>query len=122
MIIQGRVKIKLSRFFDGRILNATVTKTAAGKYYVSLCIEEELIPKLNAGGVIAIDVKRVTTAIGDGAIDDGATLGKFLLDDVGPLGIAIVCPVAIVVGLGDIVHAAVIAEELAGIGNQDSTV
>ena len=52
----GRVKIKLSRFFDGRILNATVTKTAAGKYYVSLCIEEELIPKLNAGGVIAIDV------------------------------------------------------------------
>jgi len=52
----GRVKIRLSRTFDGRILNATVTKTASGKYYVSLCIEEALIPKLNAGGVIAIDV------------------------------------------------------------------
>ncbi|MBO4819257.1 MAG: IS200/IS605 family element transposase accessory protein TnpB [Firmicutes bacterium] len=52
----GRVKIKLSRGFKGRILNATVSKTATGKYYVSLCVEEELIPKPNAGGIIAIDV------------------------------------------------------------------
>ena len=52
----GRVKIKLSRGFDGRILNATVSKTPTGKYFVSLCVEEDLVPKPNAGGVIGIDV------------------------------------------------------------------
>ena len=52
----GRVKIKLSRDFEGRILNATVSRSATGKYYVSLCVEEELVPKPNAGGTVAIDV------------------------------------------------------------------
>ena len=35
----GAVKAKLSRSFDGRILHATVTRTAADKYFVSLCVE-----------------------------------------------------------------------------------
>ena len=52
----GRVKIKLSRSFKGRILNATVSRDPSGKYYVSLCVEEELIPKPNKGGMTGIDV------------------------------------------------------------------
>ena len=52
----GRVKIKLSRSFKGRILNATVSRDPSGKYYVSLCVEEELIPKPNAGSITGIDV------------------------------------------------------------------
>ena len=35
----GAVKAKLSRPFDGRILHATVTRIAADKYFVSLCVE-----------------------------------------------------------------------------------
>ena len=75
----GRVKIRLSRSFDGRILNATVTKTAAGKYYVSLCIEEELIPKLNAGGVITIDVgiKEFYTDSDGNKVDNPEVLKKY---------------------------------------------
>ena len=52
----GKVKIRLSRSFEGRILSATVSRSATGKYYVSLCVEEELVPKQNAGGIISIDV------------------------------------------------------------------
>ena len=52
----GSVKIKLSRDFKGRILNATVSKTRTGKYFVSLCLEEELTAKNNSGGLVGIDV------------------------------------------------------------------
>ena len=54
--IKGTVKLKYSRPFEGRILNATIEKTASGKYFVSLCCETELEPKPNAGGMIGIDV------------------------------------------------------------------
>ena len=52
----GKVKTRLSRSFEGRILNATVSKSNTGKYYVSLCVEEKLIPKSNAGGIVSIDM------------------------------------------------------------------
>ena len=54
----GKVKAKLSRSFDGKILNATVTRTASGKYYVSLCVEMDVDSLLcqNAGGSVGIDV------------------------------------------------------------------
>lgn len=52
----GSVKIKLSREFNGRILNATVSKAASGKYFVSLCVEEDIELYLNKGGEIGIDV------------------------------------------------------------------
>lgn len=54
--IVGWVKIKLSRTFNGRILNATVSQNATGKYYVSLCVREDLVTYSNNGGVIGIDV------------------------------------------------------------------
>lgn len=54
----GFVKIKLSRTFDGRILNATVIYTASGKYFVSLCVEldRKSLISSNNGGNIGIDV------------------------------------------------------------------
>lgn len=54
----GAVKIKQSRTFDGRILNATVSRTASGKYFLSLCVEMERSArqKTKHGGEIGIDV------------------------------------------------------------------
>ena len=39
------VKCKLSRKVDGKVLNATVSQSKSGKYYVSLCCKVENIPK-----------------------------------------------------------------------------
>lgn len=54
----GLVRIKRSRDFDGRILNATVSRTAAGKYFVSLCVEQDIenLKHANNGGKVGIDV------------------------------------------------------------------
>ena len=52
----GKVKARISRLPNGRILNATVSCTPSGKYFVSLCVEEELVLKPNAGGVIGLDL------------------------------------------------------------------
>ena len=54
----GLVRIKQSRDFDGRILSATVSRAASGKYYVSLCVEAEKESLLcpNNGKRIGIDV------------------------------------------------------------------
>lgn len=54
----GAVKTKLSRTFEGRILNATVSRSASGKYFVSLCVEldKESLPQPNSGGKIGLDV------------------------------------------------------------------
>ena len=54
----GLVKFEQSREFQGRILSATITRTAAEKYFVSLCVEEDIADNLkqNNGGQIGIDV------------------------------------------------------------------
>lgn len=54
----GLVRIKQSRDFDGRILSATVSRAASGKYFVSLCIEadKESLLRPNNGKQIGIDV------------------------------------------------------------------
>ena len=54
----GFVKIKQSRTFDGRILNATISYTASGKYFISLCVEtdKEKLISTNDGKEIGIDV------------------------------------------------------------------
>lgn len=54
----GTVKIKQSREIEGRILNATVSRTASGKYFVSLCVEldKAILLCANSGGEIGIDV------------------------------------------------------------------
>ena len=53
----GLVKAKLSRAIDGEILSATVSKTASGKYYVSLCCRvEKPAPLEQTELAIGIDV------------------------------------------------------------------
>ena len=54
----GWVKIKLSRIPDGAILNATISKTPTGKYFVSLCVREDWnnVLKRNSGGEVGVDV------------------------------------------------------------------
>ena len=54
----GWVKFKNSRNFDGKILNATISRTTTGKYFVSLCVEQDIAPLLrcNQGGEVGIDV------------------------------------------------------------------
>ena len=52
----GLVKSRGLQVFNGRVLNATVEKTNTGKYFCSLCVEEELEIKENNGGAIGIDV------------------------------------------------------------------
>lgn len=54
----GLVKIKQHREFEGKILNATVSRTASGKYFVSLCVEQDVenLLRSNNGGQIGIDV------------------------------------------------------------------
>ncbi len=54
----GLVRIKQSRAFEGKIQNATVSRTASGKYFVSLCVETDKASLLqtNRGKQIGIDV------------------------------------------------------------------
>lgn len=52
----GNVRIHLSRTFEGRILHATVIRTASEKYFVSLCIEEEVSFTPCGTGSLGIDV------------------------------------------------------------------
>lgn len=54
----GKVKCRISRPVQGRILSATVSQSASGKYYVSLCCRlEQDLPKLPATGtVVGLDV------------------------------------------------------------------
>ena len=52
----GPVRIKRSRDIRGRILNATISRTPTGRYFVALCVEEEVVPGANGGGMIGIDV------------------------------------------------------------------
>lgn len=49
----GFVKIKQSRDCDGRILSATISRTASSKYFVSFCMEQdkENLVRPNAGGM-----------------------------------------------------------------------
>lgn len=52
----GCIKYRGLSPFNGRILNATISRTASGKYYASLCVEEKLVVKPNAGCVVGIDM------------------------------------------------------------------
>ena len=52
----GFVKYKGLNNFEGRILNATISLSASGKYYISLCVETDEVVGTNRGGVIGLDV------------------------------------------------------------------
>jgi putative transposase len=51
------VKCKISRQVDGKILNATVSQSKSGKYYISLCCRVDNIPQFEpTGKQIGIDL------------------------------------------------------------------
>jgi len=54
----GLMRAKIHRDVVGRILNATISRTASDKYFVSLCVEVDKSTLIhpNAGGIIGIDV------------------------------------------------------------------
>ena len=52
----GGVKAKLSREVIGSIKNATITRTATGKYFVTLGVEQVIETKPNQGNEVGIDV------------------------------------------------------------------
>jgi len=53
----GNVKAKTSKQVQGRILNATVSQSPSGKYYVSICCTDVEIPKYKStGAVIGLDM------------------------------------------------------------------
>ena len=54
----GEVKCRVSKTVKGRILSATVSRAASGKYYVSLCcrLEQDLPPLPKTGAVIGLDM------------------------------------------------------------------
>ena len=53
----GLVECRVSRLVEGRILNATVSQTPSGKYFVSVCCTDVEIQKhIPTGKVLGIDV------------------------------------------------------------------
>lgn len=52
----GFVKYKGLKNFDGRILNATLSMSASGKFYISLCVELGDVTLSNNGCVVGLDV------------------------------------------------------------------
>lgn len=50
------VRFANSRRVEGRILNATIRRNASGKYFVSLCVEQEIDELPKTGSTIGVDV------------------------------------------------------------------
>lgn len=66
----GRVKCRISKKVEGRILTATVSRTSSGKYFVSLCcadVEMNLLP--TTGAVAGIDMGLKAFAITSDGIE-----------------------------------------------------
>lgn len=67
----GKVKCRISQSVQGRILSATVSRSASGKYYVALCcrLDQEL-PKLpSTGAVIGLDVGIKSFAVSSDGVE-----------------------------------------------------
>lgn len=52
----GFIKFKYHREFNGRIVSATISKVPSGKYFISLCVDEEEEQKSNEGNEIGLDM------------------------------------------------------------------
>lgn len=52
----GLVKLSKSREVEGRIINATIRRTASGKYFVSILVEIEVEKLPTTGSAVGIDV------------------------------------------------------------------
>ena len=67
----GKVKCRISRMVEGRILSATVSRSASGKYYVSLCCHlEQDIPKLPfTGTAVGLDMGIKSFAVSSDGVE-----------------------------------------------------
>lgn len=67
----GKVKCRISRAVQGRILSATVSRSASGKYYVSLCcrLEEDILKLPSTGAAIGIDLGIKSYAVTSDAVE-----------------------------------------------------
>lgn len=67
----GKVKCRVSRPVQGRILSATVSRSASGKYYVALCCRlEQDLPKLpSTGAVVGLDVGIKSFAVSSDGVE-----------------------------------------------------
>jgi putative transposase len=74
----GRVKIRNSRDFDGRIISATISQAASGRYYITLQVEEDYVVLPNDGGVIGLDagLKVLYTDCYARSVENPKTLAK----------------------------------------------
>lgn len=53
----GKVKLKIDRYLTGKILNATITHTRSDKYFISVCVSEDIIQfKENTNKNIGLDL------------------------------------------------------------------
>ena len=53
----GLVECRVSKLVQGRLLNVTVSRVPSGKYYVSICCTDVMIPEMeNTGSAIGIDL------------------------------------------------------------------
>lgn len=53
----GKVKCRISKHVEGRILSATVSQTPSGKYFVALCCTDvDMEPLPSTGAVVGIDM------------------------------------------------------------------
>lgn len=53
----GKVKCRISKPVEGRILSATVSQTPSGKYFVALCCTDvDMAPMPSTGAVVGIDM------------------------------------------------------------------
>ena len=67
----GKVKCRISKTVQGRILSATVSRSASGKYYVSLCcrLEHEMPKLLSTGAVVGLDVGIKSFAVSSDGVE-----------------------------------------------------
>ena len=67
----GMVKCRISRSVEGRILSATVSRTASGKYYVAICCRQERdMPKLPpTGNAIGLDMGIKSFAVSSDGVE-----------------------------------------------------
>ena len=66
----GRVKCRVSKEVNGRILSATISQNPSGKYFVSLCCTDvEIDPLPKTGAVIGVDMGLKAFAITSDGIE-----------------------------------------------------
>ena len=67
----GKVKCRISRAVEGRILSATVSRSASGKYYVALCCRlDHDMPKLpSTGMVVGLDMGIKSFAVSSDGVE-----------------------------------------------------